>query len=303
MDFRQLETFVQVVQSRSFSKAAEKLYITQPTVTNHIKNLEEEIGTLLINRMGKKISLTNAGSALYDRALNIINSLEMIKHELSLYDKEIKGHLDIVSSSVPRKYLIPSIIDAFLKEYSNVTFSVSDDDSQEVVNSILDAYTDFGFIGEKYPNPHLEYIDIISDRIVLITSNEFKPGLENFDEISMDDILDAKFIFREEGSATRKVFIEEFKNHKVSLDQLNTVAYVRDVDTIKNMVTLGIGFSFISEKLVEDDLKLKKYKAYHIGNLDLSRKYYFVYHKNRQLTPLAETFKNFILKQIDTLSF
>src|SRR5699024_8951566 len=142
----------------------------------------------LINRMGKKISLTNAGSVLYDKALDVINSLEMIKHELSLYDKEIKGHLDIVSSSVPRKYLIPSIIDAFLKEYNNVTFSVSDDDSQEVVNSILDAYTDFGFIGDKYQNSNLEYIEIISDKIVLITSNEFKPELYNFDKVSIDDI-------------------------------------------------------------------------------------------------------------------
>lgn len=303
MDFRQLETFVQVVQSRSFSKAAEKLYITQPTVTNHIKNLEEEVGTLLLNRMGRKISLTNAGTTLYNKAIDIINSLEMIRHELSLYDKEIEGHLDIVSSSVPRKFLIPLIIDAFLKEYKNVTFSVSDDDSQEVVNSIIDAYTDFGFIGDKYPNTNLEYIDIISDKIVLITSNDYKSELNNFDHIPIKDILDERFIFREEGSATRDVFVDELKNHNVSLDQLDTVAYVRDLDTIKNMVALGIGFSFISKKLVQDDLKLNKYKAYNIENLDLTRSYYFVYHKSRQLTPLAETFKNFILKKIDNLEF
>lgn len=303
MDFRQLETFVQVVQSRSFSKAAEKLFITQPTVTNHIKNLEEEIGTLLLNRMGKKISLTNAGTILYNEALNIINSLQMIKHELSIYSKEIKGHLDIVSSSVPRKYLIPLIIDAFLKEYNNVTFSISDDDSQEVVNSILDSYTDFGFIGGKYPNPNLEYIDLINDKLVMIASNDFKSELSNFDEITIYDIIDGKFIFREEGSATRNTFVSEFEKHNISLSQLDTVAYVRDIDTIKHMVSLGIGFSFISEKLIKDDIRLNKYKAYNVKGLDLSRKYYFVYHKNRQLTPLGETFKNFILQQIDNLTF
>lgn len=303
MDFRQLETFVQVVQSRSFSKAAEKLFITQPTVTNHIKNLEEEVGTLLLNRMGKKISLTNAGTILYNEALDIINSLEMIKHELSIYSNEIKGHLDIVSSSVPRKYLIPSIIDAFLKDHKHVTFSISDDDSQEVVNSILDSYTDFGFIGDKYPNPNLEYIDIISDRLVLIASNDFMPELDNFDNVDVKSILEERFIFREEGSATRNIFVNEFEKHGVSLSQLHTVGYVRDIDTIKNMVSLGIGISFISEKLIEDDMKLNKFRAFTVNELDLSRNYYFVYHKNRQLTPLGETFKNFILKKIDNLKF
>ena len=303
MDFRQLETFVQVVQSRSFSKAAEELFITQPTVTNHIKNLEEEVGTLLINRMGKKISLTNAGTILYNEALDIINSLQMIKHELSMYNNEIKGHLDIVSSSVPRKNLIPFIIDAFLKEYNDVSFSISDDDSQEVVNSILDSYTDFGFIGEKYPNPNLEYIDLMSDRLVLIASNNFKPETNIQGEITVNNILDGNFIFREEGSATRNTFVSEFQKQDIAFSQLKTVAYVRDIDTIKKMVSLGIGFSFISEKLIEDDIILNKFKAYDVKELDLSRKYYFVYHKNRQLTPLGETFKNFILKKIDNLSY
>lgn len=303
MDFRQLETFVEVVQSKSFSKAAEKLFITQPTVTNHIKNLEQEVGTLLLNRMGKKISLTNAGSILYNEALDIINSLEMIKHELSNYNNEINGHLDIVSSSVPRKFLLPSIIKAFLEEYPNVTFSISDDDSQEVVHSILESYTDFGFIGEEYPNPHLEYVEIVRDNLVLIASNDFDPKVIEDNLITMDSILEGKFISREVGSATRGTFVEEFKKQDLDLSQLKTVAYVRDIDTIKKMVSLGIGFSFISEKLIEDDLKLHRFRAFEVEGLDLSRKYYFVYHKNRQLTPLGETFKNFILKRIDNLTF
>lgn len=303
MDFRQLETFVEVVQSKSFSKAAKKLFITQPTVTNHIKNLEQEVGTLLLNRMGKKISLTNAGSILYNEALDVINSLEMIKHELSNYNNEISGHLDIVSSSVPRKFLLPSIMKAFLEEHPDVTFSISDDDSQEVVNSILDSYTDFGFIGEKYPNPNLEYIEIFSDNLVLIASNDFKPEISSNRQITVDSILDGKFIFREVGSATRNTFVEEFQKQGVELRQLKTLAYVRDIDTIKKMVSLGMGLSFLSEKLVEDDLTLNKYSAYNVKGLDLSRKYYFAYHKNRQLTPLGESFKNFILKQIDSLTF
>lgn len=79
---------------KSFSKAAEKLYITQPTVTNHIQNLEKELGTLLINRMGKKISLTLAGSILYTNSLNIINSFEMTKFELEAFKCRVHKHYD-----------------------------------------------------------------------------------------------------------------------------------------------------------------------------------------------------------------
>ncbi len=115
MDFRQLETFIEVADSKSFSRAAEKLYITQPTVTNHIQNLEKELGgTLLINRSGKNISLTDAGELLYKYAINIVNYCEMAKFDLAEHKGRIQGHLSIFSSSVPRKYILPQIIKDFL---------------------------------------------------------------------------------------------------------------------------------------------------------------------------------------------
>lgn len=113
MDFRQLETFIEVANLKSFSRAAEKLYITQPTVTNHIQNLEKELGTLLINRSGKNISLTEAGSLLYEYAINIINTCEMAKFDLASYKGRIQGHINIYSSSVPRKHILPNIMVSF----------------------------------------------------------------------------------------------------------------------------------------------------------------------------------------------
>jgi len=94
MDFRQLETFIEVANLKSFSRAAEKLYITQPTVTNHIQNLEKELGTILINRSGKNISLTEAGDLLYKYAINIVNSCEMAKFDLAAHKGRIQGHLN-----------------------------------------------------------------------------------------------------------------------------------------------------------------------------------------------------------------
>ncbi len=296
MDLRQLETFIKVVDLKSFSGAAEKLYITQPTVTNHIQNLEKELDTILINRSGKNISLTEAGRLLYKYAIHIVNSCEMAKFDLAAYKGRIEGHLSIYSSSVPKKYVLPHIINKFLEQYPDVSFTLDDNDSENVIQNILEGETDFGIVGAKYPSKKLNYIELMEDRLLLITPNNSIYTEPNYSSLPMDKIVKGRFLFREEGSGTRKLLDNRLKKHRV--DNLNIIAYIKDTETIKELVSLGVGLSFLSEKAIVDDVKSGKYKAYYIDKIDLNRKFYFVYHNNRQLSPLNETFKTFILKYI-----
>ena len=298
LDFRQLETFVQVARLKSFSKAAEILFITQPTVTNHIQNLEKELGLVLINRYGKSTSLTDAGELLYKYAIDILNSCEMAKFDLASQKSQIKGHLHIYSSSVPRKYLLPEVIKNFLNEYSDVSFTVSDKDSRMVIESILDGETDFGIVGAKYPTNNIEYIDLMEDRLLLVTPNTPEYPDENYSAISIDVLLENNLLFREEGSGTRSLIEKVLKKSHLPLDKLKISAFVGDTETIKELITLGVGISFLSEKSIKSDIQLGKIKAFYIENLDFSRKFYFAYHKNRQLSPLSETFKNFFIESI-----
>lgn len=299
MDLRQLETFIQVANSKSFSRAAEKLYITQPTVTNHVQNLEKELGTLLINRSGKNISLTDAGSLLYKYAINIVNSCEMAKFDLAAYKGKIQGHVSIFSSSVPRKYILPNIIHDFLSIYPDVSFTLADNDSKNVTNSILEGDTDFGIVGAKYSSNNLNYIDLMEDRLLLITPNSTKFNKPNFSTLKLKDILKENILLREEGSGTRNLLEFELKKNKLNLNSLNIIAYIEDTETIKELVSLGTGVSFISEKAIEEDIKSERYKAFYIEDFNLTREFYFVYHNKRQLSPLNETFKNFVLECIE----
>lgn len=298
MDFRQLETFVEVSKLKSFSKAAEKLFITQPTVTNHIQNLEKELGTLLINRFGKNITLTDAGNMLYKYAINILNSCEMAKFDLATYQGKIQGHLQIYSSSVPRKYLLPIIMSSFINTYPNVSFSISDKDSKNVVKGILDGETDFGILGAKYPSNNLEYIDLMEDKLVLVTPNTSKYPGRNFSTISKEILFYSNLLFREDGSGTRSLIESIFQQSEIPMDKLNISAYIEDTETIKELISLGVGIGFLSEKAVHTDIQSGRYKVFYIDGLDFSRKFYFAYHKNRQLSPLSETFKNYILDYI-----
>lgn len=298
LDLRQLETFIQVANLKSFSRAAEKLFITQPTVSNHIQSLERELGSLLINRSGKSITLTDAGSLLYKYAINIVNSCEMAKFDLAAYEGRIQGHLNIYSSSVPRKYILPKIIHEFSNKYPDVTFSLDDMDSKNVVKSILDGDTDFGIVGAKYDEKELNDIELVEDHLLVITPNNSRYPKPNFSYLTLDEILKERIILREEGSGTRNLILSTLEEKDINLEDMKIVAYVEDTEVIKQLVSLGVGISFLSSKAVNDDIKSGKYKAYYVKGVDFNRKFYFVYHNKRQLSPLNKTFKDFMLDYI-----
>lgn len=296
MEIRQLETFIQVANLKSFSKASELLYITQPTVSNHIQNLEKELDTILINRYGKSIDLTYAGKLFYKYAVNIINSCEMAKFDLAAFKGKIGGHLHIHSSSVPIRNLLPNVISEFLQEYPQVTFSLSEKDSRNVIDTILKGEADFGIVGAKYDSNKIDYIDLVEDKLLVIVPKSSKYTGKNFSTISKDILFNEKILFREEGSGTRALIEKTFNDHNINSNDLNIIGYIEDTEAIKKMVGLGLGIGFISEKSLDKNLLLENYNAVYIDDLNFSRKFYFAYHKNRQLSPLGETFKKFILK-------
>ncbi|RKD33154.1 selenium metabolism-associated LysR family transcriptional regulator [Thermohalobacter berrensis] len=298
MDFRQLETFVEVAKAKSFSEAGKKLYLTQPTVTNHIQNLEKELGTLLLNRCGKKVSLTEAGTILFKYAIDIINMRDMAQFDLGMYKGKIEGHLKISSSSIPKHYVLPYILKEFTKKYPHVTFSLTSRDSKDVVESILNNYTDFGIIGAKYESRQLEYIDLIEDNIVIVTPNNDNYPWEIGKKLDKDFLLNQNIIMREKGSGTRLLVEKVFKENNIDLNSLNIKACIEDIETIKKFVELDLGISFISERAVKKEVNQGILKTFKIKNLNLSRKFYFVYHKNRQLSPLAKAFKEFVIEYI-----
>lgn len=298
MELRQLETFIQVANLKSFSKAADVLYITQPTVTNHIQNLEKELDTILINRFAKTLNLTEPGHLLYKYAINIINSCEMAKFDLDSYKGKIQGHLHIYSSSVPIKNIIPYIMKQFIDKHPDISFTLSERDSKKIVNTILMGKADFGILGAKYNSDTVSYTDLMEDRLILIVPNNERFKFSNFESINKNILFEEKILFREKGSGTRELIEQTLKENHIDISSLNIVGYVEDTESIKELVALDLGISFISEKDVNENTDLKKYKFCYIDNISFTRKFYFAFHKNRQLSPLNLTFKNFILEYI-----
>ncbi len=300
MEFRQLETFVQVVKLESFSKAAQQLYLTQPTVTSHIQALEEELETLLLNRYGKRATTTEAGEILYKYALDLVHMRNMAQFDLSAYNGKIQGDLIISSSSVPRNYLLPKMIKEFTKTYPEISFTINERDSEQVFEDIKGGYADFGIVGARYDSNYIDYVELMEDRLCVITPNTDDFPEENGSYVDKSILTNNRLILREEGSGTRKM-IEELilpsKPKKEDRDKFDKTSFIEDGEAIKRFVEVGMGVSIVSELTVKNEVEKGTLKKFHIEGVDLSRSFYFAFHNRRELSPLNKKFKEFVLEE------
>lgn len=296
MDIKQLESFIAVVNERSFSKAAEKLYMTQPTITNHIQSLEAELETTLLNRTNRNITLTDAGILLFAHAQNIINIKNTAQFEMKEFKGNVDGHLEICSSSIPSQYVLPQVMKRFTDIYPNVTFSISQKNSKQVIEDIMSGHINYGIVGGLFDNPSLVSIDFLEDRLSLVSTGQRDLRRPSDSEIDLSSLLSEKFLLREEGSSTRTLIEHVLERHNILLSQLQTIATVVDNETLKQLVSLDVGLSFISDIAIKKEVELKLLNPYSLKDMAFNRKFYFVYHKNRYLSPLDQVFRDFIVR-------
>ena len=295
MEFNQLESFINVVKHNSFSLAAKELFITQPTVSNNVQNLERELNTTLLDRTSKTIRLTDSGKVFYKYAVDIINMREKAKFSISEHSRRIEGEIEISASSIPEQYILPYIIKDFVSIYPNVSFSVNHKISKNVVDDILDGKQNYGIVGARYYSETLEYIDFFEDELVLGVPNNENYPWPSEEYLDINFLFSEKFIFRKLGSGTRRLIEQSLSDKGISLDDLKIISFIDSNEMIKKMIELGLGVSFISKIAVKNEVDLKKIKTLKIRDLNLKRSFYFVYSKNRTLSPVIEAFKDFLI--------
>ncbi|HHU76230.1 MAG TPA: LysR family transcriptional regulator [Firmicutes bacterium] len=306
MDFHQLKIFIEVARQKNFSRAAENIFLSQPTVSAHIKALENEIGVPLIDRSQRELQLTEAGKVL----LKYARQLQGIKDEalfaIQQESRIVKGHLEIAASSVPGAYILPWLMKSFLEKHPGVTFAVLLRDTRQVYNNIRDYTYDLGFVGEPAAPDGLDQIMLLGDELVLVAAPDIclsdifksksKPGSQFYEidlstGINRKNLLRIPFIMREPGSATRIVFenaLQKFYGKKKV--PLNIVAYLESQEAIKEAVKAGLGVTAISCKAVNEELSSGSMQGYRLPDLHLKRNFYLIYHKNRIFSILNQAF-------------
>ncbi|MBA1334496.1 MAG: Transcriptional regulator, LysR family [Firmicutes bacterium] len=296
MDFRQLETLVTIVKHNSYTHAAEELFLTQPALSSHIQALEDELGTVLLNRSGKNVTLTEAGKVLYNYAVNILNMREQARYSVARYEGRLEGELAIASSNVPQQHLLPALIKDFSSKYPGITYLIKQFDSKGVVDSISGGDADFGFVGTGVMRQGLESMEIGADKLVLITPNAGEYAEAGCNVLTWEKVKGERFIMREKGSGTRKHFEKALGKKGINARDVKVIAEIENPQTIKQCVRAGLGVSIVSERSVMDEAAQGVLKVFHIEDMDLTRKFFFIHHKSRVLSPLARAFKDFVVE-------
>ena len=293
MEFNQLESFLSVVKHGSFSKAAKELFLTQPTISNNIQNLEQELGTILLDRKSKTITLTDSGKLFFKYATELINVRDEARYKVAEQASIIQGNIEINASSIPEQYILPYVIKDFSKVYPGVSFSVTHKNSKDVVEDITKGKENFGIVGAKYSSKKLSYIEFYKDEMVLAAPKSSYPRSKD-GLLDLDALFSENFIFRKEGSGTRLLIEKCLSDRDISLDDLNIVSLIDSIEMIKKMIELGLGVSFLSEVAIKNEVALGLIKSFKIKDLELKRSFYFVYSTDRTLSPLVSTFKDFL---------
>src|SRR4030042_6096838 len=196
-----LFVFYEVVQLKSFSKAAEVLCITQPGVSNHISQLEVQTGRHLLKREQGKIELTPEGKIIFKYAERIIRIAEELEKRIKNMHEEVKPHLNIGTTPTYSRTIMPELLGSFQKAFPQVMIKLDTGSSEEMEKTLLPGHNDIVIVANPTLSKKLHAIPFLKEELVLITSKDHI--LSNKESVSLREIKDYPLILREEGSATR----------------------------------------------------------------------------------------------------
>ena len=290
MNLKQLEAFVQIADSGSFSKAAKELYLTQPTISAHISSLEKELNTRLFVRNTKDVRLSDSGAVLYDYAKQMIALQKKIEDAFVVREEKGQQCITIAASTIPAQYLLPGILAAYNERFPNQQFKIIESDSTKVVEQVVNHTVDIGFTGTVIDKRLCKYIPFYQDELVVITPNTEKYRGYAKEKQDAKWIVNEALIMREEGSGTRKEAEKQLKKIGIYPTKLNVIASMESTEAIKRAVANGMGISLISRLAAEDEIQKGKFLAFPISADDMRRDINVIYNRNLQLSRSSERF-------------
>ena len=287
MEFKQLEAFVAVVDYGSFSEAARRLYLTQPTISS----LEEELHSRLILRTTKKTTVTTRGYQLYDSAVRM---LEIRNNLLENFTGSQKHMIDLAASTIPSSYLLPELLAGFGTSHPDIYFHSLQTDSEEAIHRVLDGTVDLALVGQNTGDDSCIFTPFCQDTLVVAApvTERYLKLKEKFAEFR--EFLHDPIIIREKGSGTKKemdLFLEKIG---VTPSELNVIARMNDLESIKKSIVNGLGISILSARSVTDLEKTKQILLFPLEESVHKRNFYIVYSKKRILKPHVRQFMHYV---------
>ena len=277
-----LKSFIGVVNYKSFSLAAKYLFLSQPTISTHIKQLEAELGVQLLVRSTKYVLLSEEGKVFYPYALQLLETENKAISQLKKTENGNKGTISMAVSSVPGYYVLPHFLGYFKNQNENISFKIIEGDSADVLQKVFDFEVEIGIGSLDSGSGKIHSEVLFEDEIILITPNNQKYRSMN-GKFPMDQLRKERFITREIGSGTKTV--TENLEMELGLDSraLNVAVQFQSSEMVRRAVETGVGIAFISKNAAKESLEKQKILGFSFDGVSSMRKIYLMYHKDRIL--------------------
>ena len=295
-DLRQLEIFCQVVDLKSFSKAADAVFLAQASVSKRIANLEKSVGTLLLDRMGRQIIPTKAGELLYKHAVLMLDMKKTARLEMEKFLGLRQGEIMLGGSTIPGEYILPQLIGEFYEKYPFISVILTVAGSREIEDMVQNGAIELGVVGSKNFSKEMVSYNIWKDELVLVISKNHKWA--NKKSITPDELFKEPFIIREPGSGTLKIMEDYLKSwDKKGIEDLNVVARLGTSTAIKEGIKANFGVSILSSKAIETEIEAGILKTVKIKGMPrMTRSFYLIRDKRRIASPLCQAMLDFLRK-------
>jgi len=292
LDIHQLHVFLTAAETLNFTQAAQRLHMTQPSVSQHIQALERHFNDALFIRGGRNLELSDSGMALIPLAREAVNLSVRIEESMASFQGTIHGHLMVGCSTTPGKYILPQLLAKFHSYHPQVRVTCHVTRQVEVIEMLEQGDVHFALFStpdEQHPN--IELSRFICDRVVLIAPLDHPWAKQK--NIEIKDLLNAQFILREEGSGTNTAIRKAFSNFGIELDDLDTLLILGNSEAIAMAVQEGLGVAFVSD-VVCRRLCQDKVAIIPVNNLEINKEIYIGRHLRRPYTAAQSAFWDFI---------
>ena len=288
---RQLKIIEAIVETHSYSLAAERLYMTQPAISMQMKQLEHNIGVLLFERQGKRIVLSSAGKDFYPQIQYLISNYNNLIGSIKAAKDLHKGRIK-VSATTTSNHLITQMIAEFSKINKNITVALKITNREDLINQLQNFEPDIVLMGEPPPKLDLLSERLIPNSLVVIAHPEHHLAEKN--KISLISISEEDFILREVGSGTRNAIENHFNIKSIGL---KSSLELGSNEAIKHAVSAGLGIGVVSLHSILLELEANKLIILDVDDFPINRYWHIVKRKGKHLHPAAKEFEDFIIKE------
>jgi len=295
MDLRRLEIFAKVAELGSFSRAAEALFLTQPTISEHVRALEDELGVQLLDRLGRGATPTRAGQLLLGYVRRMLTLSREAHQALERFQGRMSGELVVGGSTIPGEYVLPALVGQFKAKYPDISISLLIGSTRQVSDWLDEGRVEVGVVGARPAARTLAARELMADELVVVVAATHPWARRG--TITLADLQTAPMVVRERGSGSRAAVEHALQEAGIAPATLRVVGEMGSTQAVKQAVRAGVGIALISRRAVEDECRAGLLACVTVKDLRVARAFYLATHRDRTRSPLAQAFVEFIESQ------